>query len=117
MQLPGTRPGPHGLTLISTGHSELDKILGGGLPLGFLLLVLEDGTSGHHITLLKYFLAEGAACGQVGMCCCDEENVHVVTLSEVGYKPRALDPSPPEAAGLALTPGRRRVCCQPVTVG
>lgn len=63
---PGTRPGLYGQTLISSGHAELDKILGGGLPLGSLLLLLEDGSSRHHATLLRYFLGEGAACGQVG---------------------------------------------------
>lgn len=63
---PGTRPGLHGQTLVSSGHADLDRLLGGGLPLGSLLLLLEDGWSGHHATLLRYFLAEGAACGQVG---------------------------------------------------
>jgi elongator complex protein 4 len=63
---PGTRPGLHGQTLVSTGHPDLDRHLGGGLPLGSLLLLLEDGWSGHGTTLLRYFLAEGAACGQVG---------------------------------------------------
>jgi elongator complex protein 4 len=56
----------HGQTLLSSGHPDLDRLLGGGLPLGALLLLLEDGWSGHHATLLRYFLAEGAACGQVG---------------------------------------------------
>lgn len=63
---PGTRPGLHGQILVSSGHPDLDRLLGGGLPLGALLLVLDDGWSGHHATLLRYFLAEGAACGQVG---------------------------------------------------
>eukprot|EP00887_Chlorella_sp_A99_P003209 scaffold9.g3209.t1 len=61
---PGTRPGLYGQTLVSSGHGDLDQLLGGGLPLGSLTLVLEDGWSGHHATLLRYFLAEGAACGQ-----------------------------------------------------
>ncbi|KAI3429336.1 hypothetical protein D9Q98_005431 [Chlorella vulgaris] len=60
----GTRPGLHGQTLISSGHPDLDRLLGGGVPLGSLLLLLEDGWSGHHATLIRYFLAEGAACGQ-----------------------------------------------------
>lgn len=62
---PGTRPGLHGQTLLSSGHPDLDRLLGGGLPIGSLLLLLEDGWSAHHATLLRYFLAEGAACGQV----------------------------------------------------
>ena len=61
----GTRPGLHGQVLVSSGHAELDRLLGGGLPLGSLTLLLEDGSSGHHATLLRYFLGEGAACGQV----------------------------------------------------
>ena len=55
----------HGQTLLSSGHGDLDRLLGGGLPLGTLLLVLEDGWSTHHTTLLRYFLGEGEACGQV----------------------------------------------------
>lgn len=65
----GTRPGLHGQTLLSSGHPDLDRLLGGGLPLGSLLLLLEDGWSQHHATLLRYFLAEGAACGQVRYVC------------------------------------------------
>ena len=37
----GTRPGLHGQTLISLGLVDLDRLLGGGLPLGSLLLVTE----------------------------------------------------------------------------
>jgi PAXNEB protein len=39
---PGTLPGPFGQTLVSTGLADLDQLLGGGLPLGCLLLVIED---------------------------------------------------------------------------
>ncbi len=39
-------------------------MLGGGLPLGALLLVLEDAASPHAGTLLRCFAAEGVACGQ-----------------------------------------------------
>ena len=65
---PGTRPGLHGQTLVSSGHPDLDRLLGGGLPLGGLLLLLEGdawGAGRHADTLLRYFLAEGAACGLV----------------------------------------------------
>lgn len=57
----GTRPGLSGQTLVSTGLAEFDKLLGGGLPLKTVTLLLEDSYTQHHITLLKYFLAEGAA--------------------------------------------------------
>ena len=60
---PGTRAGLHGQTLISTGHADLDRVLGGGLPLGALLLILEDAASPHATTLLRCFAAEGVACG------------------------------------------------------
>lgn len=58
----GTRPGINGQVLVSTGVAGLDKLLGGGLPLGSLLLVLEDSHSQQHLNLLKCFLAEGVCC-------------------------------------------------------
>jgi len=51
---PGTKPGLHGLTLVSTGQAELDRLLGGGLPLGVILVILEDAFTQHHATLLKW---------------------------------------------------------------
>lgn len=58
----GTRPGLNGQVLISTGVAGLDKLLGGGLPLGSLLLIIEDAHSQQHLSLLKCFLAEGVCC-------------------------------------------------------
>ena len=50
--------------MISTGLADLDLVLGGGLPLGCLLLLLEpDGTS-LHLPFLQYFLAQGVASEQ-----------------------------------------------------
>ncbi|GAX75423.1 hypothetical protein CEUSTIGMA_g2867.t1 [Chlamydomonas eustigma] len=60
----GTRAGLHGQTLISMGLVDLDKLLGGGLPLGSLLLILEDAHSKQHLNLMKYFMAEGLTIGQ-----------------------------------------------------
>lgn len=57
----GTRPGLSGQTLVSTGLADFDKLLGGGVPLGTVILLLEDSHTQNHSTLLKYFLAEGAA--------------------------------------------------------
>lgn len=58
----GTRPGLHGQTLISCGLADMDKLLGGGLPIGSIMLLLEDEHSQQHLNLIKYFLAEGVAC-------------------------------------------------------
>ncbi len=59
----GTRAGLHSQTLISTGLADLDRMLGGGLPLGAVLVLLEDTYSPHGSTLLRYFAAEGVVCG------------------------------------------------------
>ena len=64
---PGTRPGPGGAPLISTGVSGIDSALGGGLPLGRLLLVESSCPSGAPSAadaLARLFVAEGVACGQ-----------------------------------------------------
>lgn len=58
----GTRPGLHGQVLISTGLAGLDRLLGGGLPLGTILLLLEDSNSQQHLNILKCFMAEGVCC-------------------------------------------------------
>ncbi|KAG2498263.1 hypothetical protein HYH03_004012 [Edaphochlamys debaryana] len=60
----GTRPGLHGQTLISMGLVDLDRLLSGGLPLGSVLLLLEDPCSGQHLNFLRYFMAEGVSCRQ-----------------------------------------------------
>lgn len=61
----GTRPGPHGVPVVSSGHADLDKMYGGGIPLGTLNLVSEDGWTSHHRYILQYFVSEGLAAGQV----------------------------------------------------
>jgi elongator complex protein 4 len=40
---PGTRPGLYGQTLVSTGMADMDDLLGGGLPLGTVLLLGSAG--------------------------------------------------------------------------
>jgi elongator complex protein 4 len=46
------------------GHPDVDRLLGGGLPLGCVLLVIEaDASSRAHLPLLRLFLGEGVACG------------------------------------------------------
>ncbi|KAL6762994.1 Elongator complex protein 4 [Haematococcus lacustris] len=46
------------------GLVDLDKLLGGGLPLGTLTLIIEDKHSHQHSNLLRYFAAEGMATRQ-----------------------------------------------------
>jgi elongator complex protein 4 len=58
----GTRPGLNGQVLVSTGVAGIDRLLGGGLPLGSVLLIIEDSHSQQHLNLLKCFLAEGFCC-------------------------------------------------------
>ncbi|KAI9058837.1 PAXNEB-domain-containing protein [Trametes sanguinea] len=63
----GTRtcPGSTATIITSTGIPSLDDILGGGLPLSCSLLVLApDAHSAYGELVMKYFAAQGLACGQ-----------------------------------------------------
>ncbi|KAJ7558772.1 hypothetical protein O6H91_04G055100 [Diphasiastrum complanatum] len=64
VQAVGTKAGPNGTTLVSTGLSDLDKIIGGGIPLGGIIMIMEDIEAPHHLLLLRYFLAQGVVHGQ-----------------------------------------------------
>ncbi|XP_028968039.1 putative elongator complex protein 4 [Galendromus occidentalis] len=59
--LKGVRPGLVATT--SAGSSQLDSILGGGLPLGSVNLIAEDAHNVFAIQLTKSFIAEGIAHG------------------------------------------------------
>lgn len=58
-RVPGLKPGPNASTLVSTGISDLDKILGGGLALGTVVMVMEDAEAPHHLLLLRNFMSQG----------------------------------------------------------
>lgn len=58
-QIPGLKCGPNGTTFISTGIRDLDRILGGGYPLGSLVMVMEDPEAPHHMDLLRTFMSQG----------------------------------------------------------
>lgn len=72
----GTRPSVHNTfqLLTNSGMHDLDDILGGGIPVGSVVIVkdergakyteLDDPTALYSRLMLKYFLAEGVANGQ-----------------------------------------------------
>ncbi|XP_077502322.1 elongator complex protein 4 [Amblyomma americanum] len=58
--IPGTKLSPlTAETVLSCGVSAVDFILGGGLPLGGILLAEEDAFGTYSRQLLKYYVAEG----------------------------------------------------------
>lgn len=59
--------------LVSCGVPSLDNILGGGIPVGSLLLIEEDVHSTFSNILLRYFMAEGVLNGHglLLACSCD----------------------------------------------
>lgn len=57
--IPGVKCGPNGTFFVSSGISDLDKILGGGIPLGSLVMVMEDAEAPHHMLLLRNFMSQG----------------------------------------------------------
>lgn len=63
--LPGTRPSPYNsLTLLSSGLSSLDDLLGGGVPLSSSLLIQADSHTSYAELLLKFWIAQGLECKQ-----------------------------------------------------
>ena len=73
---PGVRPSPDdGRPTTSTGTPSLDNLLAGhgGLPIGKILLVEENGTTDFAGALLRYYAAEGVV---------QDQKVHVVGMPE-----------------------------------
>ncbi|KAL6507791.1 Elongator subunit elp4 [Orobanche gracilis] len=58
-QIPGLKHGPNGTMYLSSGISDLDKILGGGIALGSLVMIKEDPEAPHHMLLLRNFMSQG----------------------------------------------------------
>ncbi|XP_058800743.1 elongator complex protein 4 isoform X2 [Phymastichus coffea] len=58
--IPGTKPTTRNAQLlISSGIPSLDHFIGGGLPIGSILLIEEDTYSTYSKVMYKYFIAEG----------------------------------------------------------
>ncbi|OBZ90035.1 Elongator complex protein 4 [Choanephora cucurbitarum] len=53
----------NGQLLVSTGVPSLDDILGGGQPVGTIMLIKEDRATTYAQLLLKYFMAQGISSG------------------------------------------------------
>lgn len=59
----GTRVSAYNSSLLlSTGIASLDDILGGGCPVGSILLLEEDRDTSYAKLLLKYWIAQGICC-------------------------------------------------------
>ncbi|XP_069679227.1 elongator complex protein 4 [Periplaneta americana] len=62
--IPGSKPSIHNAQLlVSSGMPSFDYVIGGGIPVGTIVLVEEDKYGTYAKLLIKYFLAEGAVCG------------------------------------------------------
>ncbi|XP_012279869.1 elongator complex protein 4 [Orussus abietinus] len=58
--IPGTKPSiRNAQLLVSTGVPSLDHVIGGGLPIGSIMLIEEDLYDVYAKVMLRYFMAEG----------------------------------------------------------
>ncbi|KAJ9584184.1 hypothetical protein L9F63_021481 [Diploptera punctata] len=62
--IPGTKPSIQNAQLLgSSGIPSLDYVIGGGVPVGTILLIEEDKYGSYAKLVAKYFLSEGIVCG------------------------------------------------------
>ena len=54
---------PNGQYCVSSGNQSLDQILGGGIPLGTIVVLYEDNQSQYYSHFLKTILGEGIVHG------------------------------------------------------
>ncbi|KAI0375352.1 PAXNEB-domain-containing protein [Pilatotrama ljubarskyi] len=91
-----TSPGSTSTIITSTGIPSLDDILGGGLPLSCSLLVLApDAHSAYGELVIKYFAAQGLACGQ-RVCVVDPRAESF--LAECMWIPGSSTPAQPQTS-------------------
>ncbi|KAF9162346.1 Elongator subunit elp4 [Actinomortierella ambigua] len=82
----------NGQVLISTGVPSLDDILGGGLPLGTILLIQEDRQTSYGQLLLKYFLRQGIVAGDKCAVVSGDESPEAIVRSLMGIVGEESDP-------------------------
>ncbi|CAL4192877.1 unnamed protein product [Meganyctiphanes norvegica] len=86
VSIPGTRPSIHNAQLLlSVGVPSLDYLLGGGIPVGSLIIIKEDKYDVYSKLFLKYFLAEGVM------------NKHMLTVASLDSSPELITGELPAA--------------------
>ncbi|XP_075234890.1 elongator complex protein 4 [Lycorma delicatula] len=81
--IPGTRTCTgKSQSLVSSGIVSLDCILGGGIPVGNILLVEEDEFSFFSQLFMKYFISEGVVCGHSSLLASLDVNTNKI-ISEL----------------------------------
>lgn len=87
VNIPGARPSIHNSQLLlSTGVPSLDYLLGGGLPVGSILLLEQDRHDVYSKLFLKYYLAEGVM------------NKHMLGLASLDVAPQLIMQDLPASA-------------------
>ncbi|KAJ2703896.1 Elongator subunit elp4 [Coemansia sp. IMI 203386] len=101
---PATRLNTHSAQLlVSTGVPSLDDVLGGGLPVGGVLLIEEDRQTGYSNTLLSYFASQAIAAGHK-LCIVNADHQMDLTSQLPGWAGAVRGPAAAEAAETKETP-------------